>query len=196
MTTAKLTAATIALLAAVTTTADAGPGCKNRIHPPAPTVVTYPPVTTHPPITNDWYFGMSIQLRHTSYGQGLEVYSVSPYSPAAHVGLEPGDIILSANGVNFNYARTNQSGVQLLQRSVSTHGGGLPVPTGPVPTATAATAFAQPVTTQVSTGGGVQGSVQLQVLDSRTVRVVSLTVFPQYRGHSGGLPAPTATFAR
>lgn len=183
MTTAKLTAASLALVAALsfTTNADAGHGCKVRVNPA--------PVITHPPVSNDWYFGMSVVLRHTGYGQGLQVHSVSPYSPAAHVGLEPGDIILSANSSNFHYARTNNDGVRILQQSVSTYGG------APAPTATFST---QPVSTLVNPGAGAtQGAVQLQVLDSRSGRVVSLTIYPEYRGYGhGGAPAPTATFSR
>ena len=177
----KLTAASLALLA-LTATADAGNHCRVKVNP-------------QPTYQNQWYFGMSVQLNYSQYGQGLEVYSVRRFGPAARAGLEPGDVILSANSWKFFNAYNNRQAVQILQNSVQQLGG--PVPTGPVSGGPIQT-FTQNVSARVAPAiAPNQGMVQLEVLDSRTGRVVYLTLYPEHNGfgNGGGGPVPTATFS-
>lgn len=180
----------LATLAATLTLAfagvDAEAGRCNRDggdwHRPVPTIqpITYPRPAPH----IQWRFGMNVQLINTQYGTGLQVTSVNYGGAAQAAGLEPGDVILTSNGRNFNYARSNHSGVRILQNSVSGGGGGLPAPT--VTTASATMIAPQPIVQP--------GLAVLQVLDSRTGYVTNLNVFPRYTGGGfPGLPAPTTT---
>ena len=104
------------------------------VHPPlVPPPVVWPPPTPIPtvnpvptvnpigfvnPAPRQWYFGMSLQRTSTPYGTGLQVFSVTPGSPAQQAGLEPGDVLLVSNSVRFAAAQTNEHGVQMLQSSV------------------------------------------------------------------------------
>lgn len=176
MNAAKLALAALAALTLSAADAEAR-NCKVRVNP-------------NPIQHNDWYFGMSVQLNHTPYGRGLQVYDTRGFGPARQAGLEPGDVILSANGNTFHNAFSNRHAVRILQNSVYAIGS----PVGPIET------FGNKVSTLVNPGWGQPtGSVQLQVLDSRTGNVVLLTVYPQYNGiGQPGLPVPTTTamFAR
>ena len=181
MSAAKITAAPLVVVALTSAVAQASPSCKVRVNP-------YPG-NPGPIYTNPWHFGMSVQLQYTQFGQGLRVYNVTPYSPAARAGLEPGDIILAANHTRFGHVRTNQEGVALLQQAVNSYGHGAPAPTATTTLASAHINIAPPV---VQTSNG---HVQMQVLDVRTGQVVWLNVYPESNGFGGG-PAPTATFTR
>ncbi|MBA4030038.1 MAG: hypothetical protein C0478_03965 [Planctomyces sp.] len=48
-------------------------------------------------------------------GEGVVIQMVKPNSPAAKAGLEPGDVVLSINGVSVNDPRSLQSAVERLE---------------------------------------------------------------------------------
>ncbi|CAE7266137.1 unnamed protein product, partial [Symbiodinium sp. CCMP2456] len=133
---------------------------------PAPTVIGNP---GYLPIAGPraYYFGMSLQIANTAYGRGLQVASVTPGSPAAQAGLETGDVLLRAGGVDLQNAYSNEHGVQLLQSAVGFGG-------------------ASPTTAQTFVAPPAQ-LVQLTVVNVRSGRVVAVSVRPI----SSGSPAPT-----
>ncbi len=75
-------------------------------------VVWCPPMHGH--VRSAWYFGIESFLIPDMHALG--VHEVSPYSPAAIAGLQPGDMILSVNG----YAFDNES---VLLEMIQTSGG-------------------------------------------------------------------------
>lgn len=70
--------------------------------------------TVHGHVRSAWYFGIESFLIPDMHALG--VHQVSPYSPAALAGLQPGDMILSVNG----YAFDNES---VLPEMIQTSGG-------------------------------------------------------------------------
>ena len=70
--------------------------------------------TVHGHVRTAWYFGVESFLIPDLHALG--VHEVSPYSPAAMAGLQPGDMILSVNG----YALDNES---ILPEMIQTSGG-------------------------------------------------------------------------
>ena len=54
----------------------------------------------HGHVRSAWYFGIESFLIPDMHALG--VHEVSPYSPAALAGLQPGDMILSVNGYAFD----------------------------------------------------------------------------------------------
>jgi len=70
--------------------------------------------TVHGHVRTAWYFGIESFLIPDVHALG--VHEVSPYSPAAMAGLQPGDMILSVNG----YAFDNES---ILPQMIQTSGG-------------------------------------------------------------------------
>lgn len=56
--------------------------------------------TMHGHVRSAWYFGIESFLIPDMHALG--VHEVSPYSPAALAGLQPGDMILSVNGYAFD----------------------------------------------------------------------------------------------
>lgn len=70
--------------------------------------------TIHGHVRSAWYFGIDSFLIPDMHALG--VHEVSPYSPAAMAGLQPGDMILSVNG----YAFDNES---VLPEMIQTSGG-------------------------------------------------------------------------
>lgn len=108
--------------------------------PPAPVPTPIPtqpaPTATLPPVSiptqlvsfrpavpqSSYYFGLSIQLTPTQYGNGAMVHTVAPAGPASRAGLEPGDVILSANGLSFRDVHSIDGGVARLQQAVAASG--------------------------------------------------------------------------
>ena len=70
--------------------------------------------TIHGHVRSAWYFGVESFLIPDMHALG--VHEVSPYSPAAMAGLQPGDMILSVNGFAFD----NES---VLPEMIQTSGG-------------------------------------------------------------------------
>lgn len=167
--------------------------------PPAPPVICPPPahvcpppvitpVCCHKPVcecetTPAWYFGMSLQRIQTPLGIGLQVFSITPNSPAAVSGLKVGDVLLMANGQSLQAVQSNEEGVALLQSLVVV---GQPVAATPVPTAVPTMLVSHVVPQPV-----LQASINLTVLDTQSNQLASLTVMPQ----SLETPAPVIVTA-
>lgn len=121
---------------------------------------------------NRWHFGMNVQLYQTSGFKYLKVTSVTPYSPAAQAGLEPGDMIYSVNNQKFYTANSDWQALNILQQATSNAGGSPPgVPT-----------------TMVGTN---PGTARMNVLDIRTGRYTQVVCYPRDNfngGGGGGLP--------
>lgn len=134
---------------------------------PAPAPAVQPVVRPH----RDWYFGMSLQIVRTQYGQGLQVASVTHGGPASQAGLEVGDVLLAANGHSLAGAMSNEHGVTLVNQAMS-YG------QAPAPAAAATTAVAYVVP---------QSQMQFTVLDRRSGQPVYVACSP----HRVGAPIPT-----
>ena len=67
--------------------------------PVATPVVVAPAPAVYPPPQRPFRLGVTT---YRGWGGGLVVASVVPYSPAADIGLEPGDVLVTANGRYLN----------------------------------------------------------------------------------------------
>ncbi|MFK8113288.1 MAG: PDZ domain-containing protein [Rubripirellula sp.] len=76
-----------------------------------------------------WRFGMNVSLRSNGPEKGLMIQSVAPGSAAQQAGLQPGMVILSANGRNFHQAQNDHHAIAMLQSYVTLGGSGGGVPT-------------------------------------------------------------------
>ncbi|WP_425397924.1 PDZ domain-containing protein [Aeoliella sp.] len=122
---------------------------------------------------NRWQFGMSVQLTNVGWGKYLRVTSVTPYSPAAQAGLEPGDMIYSVNGQRFNNANNDWQALNILQQATTSGIGNPGIPT-----------------TMVATN---PGTARMQVKDVRSGNFTQVVCYPRdnFGGGGGGGGIPT-----
>ena len=138
--------------------------------------------TVAPPLSQEFYFGMHVQIRSNPYGKtSLEIVSVTPGSPAHRAGLEAGDRIRAVNGQGFRYARNSFDAVRLLNQYVIFNIGAIP-----------AHASAHHVSHTSS-----KGYANMTVRNVRNGRNVTVIVRPKLkRGFGGPAPAAAAVVAR
>jgi membrane-associated protease RseP (regulator of RpoE activity) len=143
------------------------------------------PTVQPPQQQNNYYFGMSVELRRGYTGTTLRIVNVTWGSPAQRAGLEVGDEIRTVNGRGFQFANNSFDAVAMMNRFVNAN-------SAPAPAAAASVQGAQahyilpPV---------LQPTAQMVVRNVRNGQNVFVTVTPERRGWGGPAPAATASVA-